>query len=78
MENNEIRNLEKEDLLELLDIYSKNWLAMDGVWFQSIEQKFGMNEAIERDINAWRQFTEIEALELKNFYVCQNSLVWKG
>ena len=27
----------KDELIELIEIYSKNWLAMDGVWFQSIE-----------------------------------------
>jgi len=54
-------------LLRLIDIYAKNWLAMDGVWFQSIEQKFGMDEAIEHDENAWRQFTVIEANRIKEY-----------
>lgn len=67
MLNRVIENLPREDLLKLLDIYAKNWLAMDGVWFQSIEQKFGMDEAIEHDKNAWRNFTVIEANRIKNF-----------
>ena len=67
MGNKIIEKLTRDDLLELIDIYSKNWLAMDGVWFQSIEQKYGMDEAIEHDINAWRQFTEIEAARIKKF-----------
>ncbi len=67
MANEIIENLERKDLLRLIDIYAKNWLAMDGVWFQSIEQKFGMNEAIEHDENAWRQFTVIEANRIKEF-----------
>jgi hypothetical protein len=67
MANKIIRSLEKEDLLKLIDIYSKNWLAMDGVWFQSIESKFGMDEAIHHDENAWRQFTVIEANKIKQF-----------
>ncbi len=67
MGNRIIENLTREDLLQLLDIYSKNWLAMDGVWFQSIEQKFGMDEAIEHDKNAWRNFTVIEAGRIKQF-----------
>lgn len=67
MKNKEIEKLSKENLLKLIEIYSKNWLAMDGVWFQSIEQKFGMDEAIEHDMNAWRRFTEIEAKRIKNF-----------
>ena len=67
MRNREIEELSKEDLLRLIEIYSKNWLAMDGVWFQSIERKLGMDEAIEHDRNAWRRFTEIEAKRIKRF-----------
>jgi len=67
MTNAAIQTMSKEALLELIDIYAKNWLAMDGVWFQSIEKKFGMDEAIEHDENAWRQFTVIEANRIKGF-----------
>jgi len=65
--NEEIRNLTKEQLMELLEIYAKNWLAMDGVWFQSVEEKFGMDEAMVHDENAWRRFTVIEAEKIKKF-----------
>lgn len=67
MNNKELSNLSKEDLLKLIELYSKNWLAMDGVWFQSVEEKFGMAEAIEHDENAWRHFTVIEAKKIKQF-----------
>lgn len=67
MGNSAIEQLSKEELLQLLDIYAMNWLAMDGVWFQSIEQKFGMDEAIEHDKNAWRNFTVVEAARIKQF-----------
>lgn len=59
--------LSKTELIDLIEIYSKNWLAMDGVWFQSIERKFGMEEAMYHDGEAWRQFTEIEARRIKEF-----------
>ena len=68
MNNREILNgLSKEELIELIGIYSKNWLAHDGVWFQSIEQKFGMEEAMFHDEEAWRRFTVIEAKRIKSF-----------
>ena len=57
----------KDELIELIEIYSKNWLAMDGVWFQSIEQKLGMDEAMYHDAEAWRRFTVIEAKRIKEF-----------
>lgn len=62
-----LRSLSKEELIELIGIYSKNWLAMDGVWFQSIERKFGMEEAMYHDEEAWRRFTVIEAKRIKAF-----------
>lgn len=67
MVNQETRNLDKAQLLKLVEIYAKNWLAMDGVWFQSVEERLGMSEAIAHDENAWRRFTVIEAARIKEF-----------
>lgn len=40
---------------------------MDGVWFQSVEEKCGMDEAIYHDEQAWKRFTVIEAKRIKAF-----------
>lgn len=57
----EPKDLDKEQLLELLKDAGKNWLAHDGLWFQEVEKKYGMETAIELDGNAWKIFTQIEA-----------------
>ncbi len=49
---------------ELYDA-AKNWLAMDGLWFQGIEQSYGMNAALEMDKKVWEQFSVIEAERIK-------------
>ena len=67
MKNEFIRSLSKEKLIQLLEDYSKNWLAMDGVWFQSVEQTRGMDEAMRHDAEAWRRYTLIEAKRIKQF-----------
>lgn len=67
VQNKAPQALSKEELLELIAMYSKNWLAMDGVWFQSIEQTRGMDEAMYHDAEAWRRFTVIEARRIKEF-----------
>ncbi len=54
-------DLSKKELLELLADAGKNWLAHDGLWFQAVEKKFGIDAAIELDAKAWEQFTQIEA-----------------
>lgn len=60
-------SLTKEELIELIEIYSKNWLAMDGLWFQSIERENGMDSAMHHDEAVWRNFTVIEAKRIKKF-----------
>lgn len=62
-----LESLSREQLLELLSIYSKNWQAMDGVWFQSVEGKYGMEEAMYHDVEAWKRFTVTEARRIKKF-----------
>ena len=59
--------LSREELIELIGIYSKNWLAMDGFWFQSVERKFGMDEAMFHDVEIWKRFTVTEARRIKAF-----------
>lgn len=62
-----IEELSKEKLFELLNIYAKNWLAHDGCWFLSVEEKHGIEEAIDIDRESWRKFTVIEANRIKQF-----------
>lgn len=62
-----LQELSKEQLVNLLEIYAKNWLALDGFWFLSLEEKLGMDKAMEHDVAAWRQFTVTEANRLKEF-----------
>lgn len=44
--------LSKDELKELVRIYARNIYALDGVWFQSVEGKNGMDEAMLHDENA--------------------------
>ena len=65
--NKALDNLTREQLVELLEIYAKNWLAADGIWFQSVEKRWGMEEAMYHDVEIWKKFTVVEALKLKKF-----------
>ena len=51
----------KQELWELLTDAAKNWLAHDGLWFLAVENKFGIETAIELDREAWHGFAAIEA-----------------
>lgn len=65
--NENLAALSRSQLYELIELYAKNWLALDGVWFQSIEEKNGMDEAMAHDLAAWARFTRIEARRIKAF-----------
>ncbi len=54
-------DLSKEELVKIIVDDAKNWLAHDGLWFQAVEKRYGIDVAIEADIEAWRYFTVIEA-----------------
>ena len=56
-----LSSLSREELIKIIVDDAKNWLAHDGVWFQAIEKRFGMDVAVELDTEAWRHFTVIEA-----------------
>ncbi|WP_035586289.1 DUF6125 family protein [Hippea jasoniae] len=57
----ELENLSKEELIAIIEDEAKNWLAHDGLWFQAVERHYGIDKAIELDIEAWKDFTVIEA-----------------
>lgn len=56
-----LASLSKEELIRIIEDDAKNWLAHDGLWFQAVERRHGMEAAIEADRAAWEQFTVIEA-----------------
>ncbi len=60
-------NMPKESLIELMDGVAVNWLANDGVWFQTVEFTSGMNDAQRSNDSCWAQFSPFEAWAIKNF-----------
>lgn len=63
----ELNELSREQLIELLFMDAKNLIAMDGVWFQSVEKEMGMDAAMHHDEAAWKRYTCSEARRIKQF-----------
>lgn len=61
-------DLSREELLKLLDIYAKNWLAHDGCWFLAAEERLGLQAAIELDAASWNRFAPIEADRIRKAF----------
>lgn len=56
-----LQELSKDELIAIIVDDAKNWLAHDGLWFQAVEAKYGIDTAIEIDTAAWEKFTVVEA-----------------
>jgi hypothetical protein len=56
-----LEEMTKEQLIRLVQGDAKNWLAHDGLWFQAIEARYGLEAAIDADRAAWEKFTVVEA-----------------
>ncbi len=56
-----------EKLVELTGELGKNWLAQDGLWFQEVENHYGMNDAKRCNDSCWHRFSQVEARMIKSF-----------
>lgn len=61
-----IDNMTREELIKLVRMYAKNWLAHDGCWFLAAEESFGMETAIDLDTKSWSRFAVAEAKRILN------------
>ena len=52
-------------VLPALTDAAKNWVAIDGLWFQAVEQVYGMDAALALDRRVWEQFAVMEARRIK-------------
>ena len=68
-----LEQLSKEELIDYIEDLSKNWLAIDGTWFQAVERELGIENAIKYDAESWKVFTVIEAKRIiQRFNIPQN------
>ncbi|WP_027389663.1 DUF6125 family protein [Chrysiogenes arsenatis] len=56
-----LADMSKEQLIQIIIDDAKNWLAHDGLWFQAVEKRYGLDRAIDIDREAWSLFTVVEA-----------------
>ena len=61
----QLESLSKETLIKLIQMYSRNWNTLDGLWFRNVEDEFGTEVAIRLDAKMWLKQAEIEAKRIK-------------
>lgn len=60
-----VAEMTKQRLLTVAEELGKNWLAGDGIWFQAVEEKYGMNDAKRCNDSCWARFSPFEAWSIK-------------
>jgi len=60
-----LKEMDRGELLALIDAVSVNWLVNDGVWFQAVEGRYGMADAKHCNDTCWTHFAPYEALRIK-------------
>lgn len=63
----QLADLSREQLEELVCMYAKNMVALDGVWFQAVERDAGMDAAMRYNNAAWERFPASDARRVKKF-----------
>lgn len=62
----DLKYMPPEDVRLWLEDAAKLWLAHDGLWFQAVEERLGMEEAIRCDREAWSKFSPLEAARIRS------------
>lgn len=65
MTEEELQRLSREDLLKVLKVFSLNWITLDGLWFTGVEDKFGMEAAVELDERMWSKQAGVEVRRMR-------------
>ena len=52
--------------LDVIKMFSKNWLTLDGLWFTWVEDKYGLDAALDLDMKMWEKQALIESQRIKN------------
>lgn len=60
----DLHRLSKADLVELVKLYSRLFLAMDGLWYLAIKELVNEDMATEADLWVWDKYARYEAKRL--------------
>ncbi|HYA14127.1 MAG TPA: DUF6125 family protein, partial [Syntrophales bacterium] len=63
----EYQRLSKDQLIDLAKLYGRLALTNDGLWFVSVENQAGTEEAIRQDEIVWGKYGKAEGRLLKKF-----------
>ncbi len=60
-------NMPKKKLIALIDAMAANWIANDGIWFQTVENRQDMYTSKRCNDTCWTRYSPLEAKMIKSF-----------
>ncbi len=60
-----LKQMNREELLELARAQAVNWLASDGIWFQAVEKETNLESAKRINDTCWVRFSPYEARRIR-------------
>lgn len=57
----DLLELPKETLAKIVEMYAENAMSLDGLWATRVEEKFGLDTALEIDTKVWEEYAAIQA-----------------
>ena len=61
-------SLQRDELIKAIKTSSKTLLSLDGLWFLAVEDKYGLDAAMQMDIEVWKRLGSIEARRTKRTF----------
>lgn len=60
-------DMSREQLLDVMNNLGINWIANDGIWFQSVEMNRDMYDAKRCNDSCWTRFSPVEVWSIRRF-----------
>ena len=53
---------------KLVELCSRSAYTLDGLWFSLVEEKFGLDTALEIDVEVWRRLCLVQARRVRKYF----------
>lgn len=53
---------------KLVELCSRSAYTLDGLWFTLVEEKFGLDAALEMDVEVWRRLCLVQARRIQKYF----------
>jgi len=73
MLNLNLDDFSKQDLIELIKMYSDLFFVMDALWFLTTEEMTDYETALQIDVDVWKKYGRKEAKRLRSLFNVQDS-----